>query len=71
MEKYIEIFCKQNPMTDIECMNPKCKSKTKIRTKDFLKTKYTYKYHCPKCGSDNLYDTKDFYKKLEIFKHFC
>ena len=52
-------------------MNPECKSKTRIKTKDFLKTKYTYKYHCPKCENDTLYDTKDFYKKLEIFKHFC
>ena len=71
MEKYIEIFCNQNPTMDIECKNPECKSKSKIKTKDFLKTKYTYKYHCDKCGSDTTYDTRDFYDKLEIFKKFC
>lgn len=56
---------------DIECGNPECKCKTKIKTKDFLNTKYTYKYHCDKCGHDTTYDTKDFYKKLELLKSFC
>ena len=50
MEKHLEIFCKQNPTMDIECGNEECKYKTKIKTKDFLNTKYTYKYHCKKCG---------------------
>lgn len=70
MEKHLEIFCKQNPSMDIECGNPECKYKTKIKTKDFLNTKYTYKYHCNKCGHDTTFDTKDFHKKLELFKNF-
>ena len=43
---------------DIECGNEECKYKTKIKTKDFLNTKYTYKYHCKKCGHDTIFDTK-------------
>ena len=71
MEKHIEIFCNQNPTMDIECKNPECKSKSKIKTKDFLRTKYTYRYHCDKYGHDTTYNTKDFHKKLEMLKKFC
>ena len=56
---------------DIECGNEECKYKTKIKTKDFLNTKYTYKYHCKKCGHDTIFDTKNLHKTLESLKEFC
>lgn len=71
MEKHLEIFCKQNPTMDIECGNEECKYKTKIKTKDFLNTKYTYKYHCKKYGHDTIFDTKNLHKTLESLKEFC
>lgn len=68
MEKYIEIFCKQNPLFDFEC--PKCHFETKIPTKKLLKIKYKYTTICPKCQASTTIDTHDFYKKLEPLKKF-
>lgn len=47
MEKHIEIFCKQNPNTELEC--PKCHVKISVKTSDFLKKKYTYECKCNNC----------------------
>lgn len=66
MEKHIQIFCKQNPNIELECQ--KCHTKTKIKTLDFLKNKYTYEFKCDKCNSTTSFDTKDFFEKLEPFK---
>lgn len=69
MEKHIEIFCKQNPNIEIEC--PVCHRQIKIKTTEFLKTKYQYLGKCPECKNNFEYDTSQLFKKLEELKKFC
>ena len=45
MEKHIKIFCEQNPNIEIEC--PACHRQIKIKTTEFLQTKYQYIGKCP------------------------
>ena len=68
MEKHIEIFCKQNPNTELEC--PKCHVKISVKTSDFLKKKYTYECKCNNCGSTTSFVTKNLHKELEKFKKY-
>ena len=37
MDKYVELFCKQNPKMTLECNNPDCKQKTTVNSKDVFK----------------------------------
>ena len=68
MDKYIQVFCKQNPKMTLPCGNPSCKEKHTFNSKDVLKTK-TYKFTCPKCGKDTTIDstkfTEQFVKQLK------
>ena len=40
MEKYLEIFCSQNPIFDYTCQG--CNTVNNIPTKDLLENKYSY-----------------------------
>lgn len=68
MDKYIELFCKQNPKMILECNNPECKQKTSVNSKDVFKCK-SYSFICPKCCQETTYDTSkfvnDFKKQLK------
>lgn len=51
MDKFVEIFAKQNPYTEKECENPECRNKVRLKTKDlFSSPNGTYTFTCPVCG---------------------
>jgi hypothetical protein len=64
MDKYIEVLCKQNPITKMDCGNPECKNEFEIKSNEFFKDK-TYNRVCDKCGKSTQYDTSKF---VEDFK---
>lgn len=61
MDKYIEVFCKQNPKISFPCGNPDCKKEHTFKTKDVFKNK-TYKFECSTCGNTTDVDTTKFVK---------
>lgn len=61
MDKYIEVFCKQNPKFSIPCGNPDCKKEHIFKSKDVFKRK-TYKFECKFCGETTEIDTTKFVK---------
>ena len=68
MDKYIEVLCKQNPVTKMKCGNPECNHEFKVKSKEFFHGK-AYSYTCEKCSKSTEYDTtkfvKDFKKQLK------
>lgn len=64
MDKYIEIFCKQNPKMNMDCGNPECKHSFEVNSKDFFKNK-TYSHVCEQCGKSTEYDTSKFVKDFK------
>lgn len=65
MDKYTEIFCKQNPKISLSCGNPICKRKHTFKTKDVFKSK-KYSFRCVSCGNTTEVDTSKFTKDLTI-----
>lgn len=68
MNKYAEVFEKQNPEWVQPCMN--CNHNNKFRTKNVLRSKKDFVFTCTKCGADNtLKDIpaiiKDFEKQMK------
>lgn len=61
MDKYIEVFCKQNPKFSILCGNPDCKKEHTFKSKDVFKGK-TYKFKCKYCDKTTEIDTTKFVK---------
>lgn len=59
MDKYIEVLCKQNPETELECGNPECKSTFKVKSKEFFKDK-EFNHTCDNCGKSTSYGTEKF-----------
>ena len=44
MDKYLQILCKQNPETTIECGNPDCKNKITVNSEElFSNDIYTFR----------------------------
>ncbi len=68
MDKYVELFCKQNPKMTLECNNPDCKQKTTVNSKDVFK-RLSFTLLCSKCNKETIYDTSkfadDFKKQLK------
>ena len=68
MDKYLEVFCKQNPKIPLECGNEKCKFKFEVKTADLCKKK-KYIRICEKCGKTTEYNCEkmfnDIVKKLK------
>lgn len=64
MNKYVEVFCKQNPNFPLPCGNPECKKKTTFKSKDVFKSA-SFKFTCPSCGKDTTVDTTKFAKDFE------
>lgn len=68
MDKYIQVFCKQNPEMTLPCGNPECKEKHTFASKDVLETE-TYQFTCEKCGKVTTIDstkfTEQFVKQLK------
>ena len=58
----MQILCKQNPKTPLDCYN--CKSIEEVKSLDFFKTR-SYKHECKKCGSESIYDTSKVAEKFE------
>lgn len=69
MDKYAELFCKQNPKMTLKCNNPDCDYKTTVNTKDVFQNKL-YTILCPDCNKETAYDTSkfadDFKKQLKM-----
>lgn len=61
MDKYIEVFCKQNPNISFPCGNPDCKKEHTFKSKDVFKNK-TYTFECTSCGKTTEVDTTKFVK---------
>lgn len=61
MDKYIEVFCKQNPKISFPCGNPKCKKEHTFKTKDVFKGK-TFEFECASCGMSTEVETAKFVK---------
>lgn len=61
MDKYIEVFCKQNPNISFPCGNPDCKKEYTFKSKDVFKNK-TYMFECTSCGKTTEVDTTKFVK---------
>lgn len=64
MNKYIEVFCKQNPKISFPCGNPKCKKEHTFKTKDVFKCKL-YEFTCSACSMSTEIDTTKFIKDFE------
>ncbi len=64
MDKYIEVLCKQNPETKMECGNPDCKHEFKVKSKEFFKGS-SYHHVCDECGLSTDYDTTKFVKEFK------
>lgn len=61
MDKYIEVFCKQNPKFPVTCANPKCKKSHMLNSREVL-SKKTYNFKCPNCDKITTIDTSKFAK---------
>ena len=61
MDKYIEIFCKQNPKFSVPCGNPDCKKEHTSKSKDVFKEKI-YEFKCESCDKTTEIDTTKFVK---------
>ncbi len=61
MNKYIEVFCKQNPNISFPCGNPDCKKEHTFKSKDVFKNN-SYKFKCSSCGEVTNVDTTKFVK---------
>ncbi|WP_124067511.1 hypothetical protein [Clostridium sp. E02] len=59
MDKYVEVFCKQNPVMNMACGNSECGCEFEVKTKEFFKNK-TYNHTCAKCEKSTDYDTSKF-----------
>lgn len=63
MDKYIKVFCKQNPIISIICHNPECSCEFKVKSEEFFKENI-YKQVCENCGKSSEYDTSIFVKEF-------
>lgn len=61
MDKYMNIFCKQNPRITLPCGNPNCKKEHTFKSADVLKHKL-YRFECSYCGTSTEIDTSKFTK---------
>ena len=61
MDKYIEVFCNQNPKISFPCGNPDCKKEHTFKSKEVFKNK-TYTFECKSCGETTEVDTTKFVK---------
>ena len=59
MDKYVELFCKQNPKMTIKCNNPECDYECQVNSHDVFEEK-EYAFHCPKCNKNTIYDSNEF-----------
>lgn len=56
MDKFVEVFAKQNPKMNISCGNPKCGKTVMVNTKDyFYAPNSEYILSCPHCGVTTTY----------------
>lgn len=61
MNKYIEEFCKQNPIFKFNCQNPRCKKLYSFKSNEVF-SKNTYVFKCSKCGFSTTIDASNFEK---------
>ena len=64
MNKYIEVFCKQNPEFSLICDNPTCNKKHIFKSKDVFKAQ-SFKFKCIDCGATNVFNASKFIKDFE------
>lgn len=48
MDKFVKTLASQNPKIELQCSNPNCNKKSKVKTVDFFSGK-TYDFTCPYC----------------------
>lgn len=64
MNKYAEVFAKQNPTWEHKCEN--CNHKNKLKTKEVLSAKGDFVFICSKCGVEvTIKDIPTFVNDLE------
>ena len=70
MDKYIEVFCKQNPKFPLPCGNPDCGEEHDFNSKDVFKNK-SFEFQCNRCGKSTSVNSaaiaKDIISKLKKF----
>lgn len=64
MNKYIEVFCQQNPKISFPCGNPHCKKEHTFKSKDVFKGK-SFEFKCESCDNTTEIDTSKFVKDFE------
>lgn len=62
MDKFIKVLVKNNPNMEIECRNPECRKKIKIKSIDFFTSPNgVYQFVCPNCNKSSEIDNIDQY----------
>ena len=64
MNKYIELFCQQNPKFSLPCGNPHCKKEHIFKSKDVFKGK-SFEFKCESCGNTTTFERDPFIKNFE------
>lgn len=59
MDKYVELFCKQNPEMKLKCQNPECDKEFKVRSKEVFSVK-EYRHNCQYCNKESVFETTKF-----------
>lgn len=59
MDKYVMLFCKQNPKVKIRCNNPDCKCKATVSSENVFREDF-YVFTCPDCGKETICNTSKF-----------
>lgn len=63
MDKYIEVFCKQNPKFALPCGNPECGKEHAFNSKDVFRSS-SFDFKCDHCGNSTHIDSGKITKDL-------
>lgn len=68
MDKYLEVFIKQNPKITFECQNENCKHRHEFSTREVFMAGDTFTFDCFKCGNQSNITGLTVFKKEMIRK---
>lgn len=63
MNKYLEVFCKQNPEFILVCGHPDCKAEHTFKSKDVFKST-SFRFKCDCCGNSTTKDSSGLAKDI-------
>lgn len=69
MDKYLEVFAKQNPKMEFKCQADGCGRAYKFSTKKVLSSGDTFSFECPACGNQSHMTGLNKFKK-DLIKQF-